>query len=210
MTLSGLQIAQVHALVKAPNIGQRYLPPESLIQIINRSKKLGLYQVIGKSFLGRDIGRVTLGHGSFVILAWSQMHGNESTTTRALVDIFQFLTQREHHLSFIESFLASCTLNIVFQLNPDGAKLFTRENATGYDINRDAIECSQPESKILKTLIDHIKPNLCLNCHDQRSLYSLDDSLNPPNISFLAPSIDEDAGINKARFKSINWINNGL
>jgi hypothetical protein len=34
---------------------------------------------------------VTHGHGPTTVLLWSQMHGDESTATMALADIFAFL-----------------------------------------------------------------------------------------------------------------------
>lgn len=210
MRLTGSQISQLYSLVKSPNFDHRYLPPERLADVIERSKKLGLYCPIGKSQSGQEIGRVNLGHGPFKILAWSQMHGDESTTTRALIDVFEFLTQRQHHPEFIKWFLTHFTLTLIFQLNPDGAKSYTRENAAGQDLNRDARSCTEPESQALQALIRLLKPDLCLNCHDQRSLYSLDRSINPPSISFLAPSIDASSGVNDARLRAMNWINGAV
>jgi hypothetical protein len=48
---------------------------------------------IGKSIHGREIRAVTFGRGPTRVLLWSQMHGDESTATMALADIFRFLTE---------------------------------------------------------------------------------------------------------------------
>ncbi|HET8762199.1 MAG TPA: hypothetical protein VFM12_02225, partial [Gemmatimonadales bacterium] len=43
---------------------------------------------VGRSMQGRSIQTVTFGHGPTTVLLWSQMHGDESTATMALADIF--------------------------------------------------------------------------------------------------------------------------
>jgi hypothetical protein len=40
---------------------------------------------IGKSLEGREIYEVTFGNGPFVVLMWSQMHGDEPTATSGVV-----------------------------------------------------------------------------------------------------------------------------
>ena len=42
-------------------------------------------EIIGNSELGKPIHAIRLGEGPVKILMWSQMHGNESTTTRGLL-----------------------------------------------------------------------------------------------------------------------------
>ena len=78
---------------------------------------------------------------------WSQMHGNESTTTKALFDFINFLHSNTKESSVILDHFTFCMLPM---LNPDGAKLYTRENANGIDLNRDAQNLSQPESIALR------------------------------------------------------------
>ena len=48
---------------------------------------------IGESMLGRPIRSVTFGQGPTRVLLWSQMHGDESTATMSLADIFRFLAE---------------------------------------------------------------------------------------------------------------------
>ena len=100
--------------------------------------------VEGMSVKKQPIYSITLGTGKKRILLWSQMHGNESTTTKALFDVLNtFKGQPE--------ILESCTLLIIPILNPDGAEAYTRFNADNIDLNRDAQALSQPESVILHT-----------------------------------------------------------
>ena len=49
--------------------------------------------------------------------------------------------------------LKACTLYIIPILNPDGAKAYTRLNANEVDLNRDAQDLSQPESKVLRAVL---------------------------------------------------------
>ena len=48
-----------------------------------------------------------------------------------------------------KEYIKNFTFYIIPQLNPDGAKLYTRNNFNDVDLNRDAIKLSQPESKCL-------------------------------------------------------------
>ena len=45
---------------------------------------------LGQSVEGREINLISFGSGKNSILCWSQMHGNESTATMALFDLFNF------------------------------------------------------------------------------------------------------------------------
>ncbi|MGA0942670.1 MAG: M14 family zinc carboxypeptidase, partial [Flavobacteriaceae bacterium] len=63
----------------------RYLPPDVLFQVLKEHAEL---EKIGHSVEGRPIYALRLGKGPVKLLAWSQMHGNESTTTRGLFDFY--------------------------------------------------------------------------------------------------------------------------
>jgi hypothetical protein len=119
---------------------------------------------------------------------WSQMHGNESTTTKALFDVFNTLISGN---SIIEHIINTCTLYIIPILNPDGAEAYTRVNANAVDLNRDAQDLSQPESKVLRQAFLSFKPHFCYNLHGQRTIFSAGNSNNPATVSFLAPAQDE-------------------
>lgn len=83
-------------------------------------------------------------------------------------------------------------------LNPDGAQNYTRENANNVDLNRDAQNLSQIESQCLRNVFNEIKPSLCLNMHDQRSIYGLKTG-KPATISFLSPAADAERTITESR-----------
>ncbi|AGC78112.1 zinc carboxypeptidase [Nonlabens dokdonensis] len=168
--------------------------------LIRRFKIESLEEIeIGKSVLGKSIYGLKLGTGSTKILAWSQMHGNESTTTRALCQLLESVD--------IENNLNSFKLYIIPILNPDGAESWTRVNANNVDLNRDAMDLSQPESTILRKVINDYQPDYCLNLHGQRTIYGSLDGKSPVQMSFLAPAGDKDRKITEVRLKSMNVIN---
>ncbi|MBP9076185.1 MAG: hypothetical protein KBG02_04945, partial [Haliscomenobacter sp.] len=69
-------------------------------------------QTVGKSMEGRTIYHIKTGNGPVTVLLWSQMHGDESTATMALFDIFNFL-QRSDELNPLRELLLT-RLNIHF------------------------------------------------------------------------------------------------
>lgn len=156
---------------------------------------------LGFSVNNEDINVVQVGNGDIQILAWSQMHGNESTSTKSLLDFLNALNNNE-----FKNILNKCTLHFIPILNPDGARLYTRNNYNKVDLNRDAKINSQPESKILNNYFLKIKPDYCFNLHDQRTIYGSDSDTHPSGLSFLSPSYDVNNSINGSRIKSMYII----
>ncbi|MFN3753906.1 M14 metallopeptidase family protein [Flavobacterium sp.] len=159
--------------------------------------------VVGHSVLGKPIYQLRLGSGKTKIFMWSQMHGNESTTTKALFDFINFL---HSNTSESETILKAFTFCLLPMLNPDGAELYTRENANKVDLNRDAQDLSQPESKVLRQVFETFQPDYCYNLHDQRTIFGVADSGIPATVSFLAPAYNESRDINEVRTKAMNVI----
>ena len=159
--------------------------------------------VLGESVNGKPIYGLTIGTGPKRILMWSQMHGNESTTTKAVLDLLNYL---KLELAESENILQNFTLQIIPILNPDGAKAYTRVNANEIDLNRDAQNQSQPESKILRLAYENFKPDYCFNLHDQRTIFNVGQTSKPATVSFLAPAFDEGRNLSESRIKSMQLI----
>jgi hypothetical protein len=157
----------------------------------------------GKSVQERPIHVLKMGSGAIRIFVWSQMHGNESTTTKAIMDWIHYLVSNE---AIAASFRNRYTFCIVPMLNPDGAFMHTRENAQEVDLNRDFVHLSQPESRLLMQLFEEFKPDYCFNMHDQRSIFGVGTPLKPATISFLAPAFDETLAMNPVRLKAVGVI----
>ncbi|MBC2840628.1 M14 family zinc carboxypeptidase [Robiginitalea sp. SC105] len=188
---------------RSKSVSGRYLSPEHLsLALQNPDRNIQMDQP-GESVNGLPVIRLRWGNGPVRVLMWSQMHGNESTTTKAVLDLLNFLCQTAGQKDALEEQL---TLEILPMLNPDGARSYTRENASGVDLNRDARVLSQPESRILRSCYESFRPDYCFNLHDQRTIYSLGASPIPATLSFLAPSADSSRSLPVNRIRAMQLI----
>jgi hypothetical protein len=188
---------------KEQSIEGRYLTLESIEPLLNKLNTNNQLSVIGESVLKNPIYSYQIGQGKTKILLWSQMHGNESTTTKAL---FDFLNVLHNGSAFAAKLLDTFAFYCIPMLNPDGAKSYTRVNANEVDLNRDSQNLTQPESRVLRTVFDSFQPDFCFNLHDQRTIFGVDNTGQPATVSFLAPSYNEEREINESRLKAINLI----
>ena len=172
----------------------------------NLDAKYFVKERIGASENGVPIFKIKIGTGNRRVLIWSQMHGNESTGTKALFDLFQFIKSPGELFSIRDSVLGNCTLIIVPMLNPDGSKSFTRVNANDIDLNRDAVERVAVESNLLRGVLEEFTPDFCFNLHDQRTIFNVEGTKNPASISFLAPSEDLERSLTKGRIETMSVI----
>ena len=62
-------------------------------ELVSRGNELFSMNEIGKSVEGRSIYQMSFGRGQKKILLWSQMHGDESTATLGLMDVFNMLVE---------------------------------------------------------------------------------------------------------------------
>ena len=186
------------------NLKGRYITLNDIEPLLLQFNSDNQVQIIGKSVLGKPIYKYELGTGKIKVLLWSQMHGNESTTTKALFDFLNLLNCNSNIAKELLSKFSFCCLPM---LNPDGALLYTRENANNIDLNRDAQNLTQPESKLLRSTFESFKPDYCYNLHDQRTIYGIEsDAIRPATVSFLAPAYNENREVNEVRAKAIKVI----
>ena len=164
---------------KESEISGRYITNDSIASLNSKYNS----SICGYSVNNLPINYFKIGSGPLKILIWSQMHGNESTSTKALFDSISFFNLHEPIM------LKELTLLVIPVLNPDGALKYTRANYNNIDLNRDAVDLSQPESVVLKDMYNSFKPDFCFNLHDQRSIYST-SNFNSSILSFLSPSAD--------------------
>ena len=191
-------------LNKEVHLFGRYICGEHILPLLEKHDKNFKVETIGSSVLGERIHAITIGKGSKKILMWSQMHGNESTTTKAIFDLCNVFADSDDPQ--IADILNNCTIAIIPMLNPDGAKSYVRFNANEVDLNRDAQDCSQPESVALRTYFDKFKPDVCFNLHGQRTIFSAGNANHPATVSFLSPAQDADCLITENRKKAMEII----
>lgn len=183
----------------------RYISPKKIEPLLHNLKKPFLLNTVGYSVENRPIHSVKIGKGDLKILMWSQMHGNESTTTKAIFDLFKALADPKAPEIF-KQIVENCSLCIIPQLNPDGASAYTRNNAADIDLNRDAQLLSQPESRVLREVFDDFQPDVCFNLHGQRTIYGMSATATPSIMSFLAPAGDSERSITLSRKRAMSAI----
>jgi hypothetical protein len=185
------------------SLNGRYITLEKIEPILLQGKYKAALKIIGKSVLDKPIYSYEIGTGSTRILIWSQMHGNESTTTKSLFDLFNFFDFDSELKTNLLNYFTFCFIPM---LNPDGAESYTRENANKIDLNRDAQNLSQPESLVLRRCYDIFNPHYCYNLHDQRTIFGVGKTNKSATVSFLAPSYNEERSFNAIRTEAAGLI----
>lgn len=201
--LSG--IVKEYAAIKNDLLFGRYITYKNIEPVLQQLESEFKINILGASNLCQPIPLVELGNGPIKILMWSQMHGNESTTTKAVFDLLNAF-RAENGINVLDNILESCTIKLIPMLNPDGAAAYTRVNANNIDLNRDAKNLMEPESKLLKEVFEQFQPDFCFNLHDQRTIFSAGSTNNPATLSFLTPSSDPDRTITPQREVSMQII----
>ena len=153
---------------------------------------------VGRSLEGREIWDVSFGTGPYVVMMWSQMHGDEPTATSALFDLYEYL-QKHHREPGVQRVFAELTVHTVPMLNPDGAERWQRRNVQGLDINRDALLLQSPEGQLLKKLRDEWNPRVGFNLHNQGWNTTAGKPPVPAAISLLSVAYDEPRTVNEGR-----------
>ena len=188
---------------KESHLYHRYINNAHIQPLFKKLESKMTIETIGLSVLKKPVYGIKMGSGPKKILMWSQMHGNESTTTKALFDLLNTLSE---DLESTQAILSACSLYIIPILNPDGAEAYTRVNANNIDLNRDAQALSQPESKILRQVFNAFKPDFCYNLHGQRTIFSAGKTNHPATVSFLAPAQDEECVVTTNRKRAMELI----
>ncbi|MCF1191669.1 M14 family metallopeptidase [Mangrovimonas sp. AS39] len=194
---------EIFNLVKEKTLFGRYIYNDHVLPLLDNLKSVFRVTEIGRSVLNKPIYAIELGNGPKRILMWSQMHGNESTTTKAVFDLLNLLSQSNMDSDAI---LNSCSIAIIPILNPDGAEQYTRVNANKVDLNRDAVNLNQPESVVLRDYYNKYQPHFCFNLHGQRTIFGVGDTGKSATVSFLSPAADPERTVNTTRKVAMELI----
>ena len=184
---------------KEKSLHGRWIPFSKIHPLLKKLQHPFKVSKIGLSEKKESIYKVQIGHGKIPVLIWSQMHGNESTGTKALFDLFKLFAKPLAFEPIVSQILNACTITFIPMLNPDGAEAYTRVNGKNVDLNRDAVDLASAESQLLHTILQEINPHYCFNLHDQRTIFTVGDTKKPATLSFLAPSINESREITQGR-----------
>ncbi|WP_185862682.1 M14 family zinc carboxypeptidase [Blattabacterium cuenoti] len=205
----------IHSLFKNYNCFQersfnssKIFKYSELLKMIKTYESICSIVPVGFSIENRKIFKIQWGSGDCKVFIWSQMHGNETTGTKAMFDILHFFL-KEKNYDLVRFIRKNLTILFIPMLNPDGSEKYQRRNAVNIDLNRDALRLQSPEIQILFHEIQYNKPNILFNLHDQRSIYNVGNTnFNPAILSFLCPSVKEkkDTKISPERKKAMGLI----
>ncbi len=158
-------------------------------------------QEAGRSTEGRSLNLISAGSGPRSVLLWSQMHGDESTATLALLDVLRCIV-RTRTEPWMSEMLRRVSVHFMPMVNPDGAMRCSRENAVGIDINRDALAAVSPEARALRGAHERLTPEVAFNLHDQ-DLRSAGNSAHVAALALLAPPPDDRRSVTAARVRAM-------
>ena len=204
IVVTSIELQKLFNKNKQNDLKGRFIHNDHILPIINSYHDKLKRTLLGESVLKKSIYKLEIGKGKIRVLMWSQMHGNESTTTKVIFDLINTLINEE--TIFLKSILEACTICIIPILNPDGAIDYMRQNANGIDLNRDAQALSQPESLILNTVFHQFKPDYCFNLHGQRTIFGVGESNKPATISFLVPAQDKKKSLTQNRITAMELV----
>lgn len=203
-TLSLETLASIYKTHQETSLFGKWIHYQHISPLLSELSKNLHVSVIGSSENNVPIQRVKFGSGAKKILIWTQMHGNESTGTKAVFDFFNCIAHSDH--AIFKRILRECTILCIPMLNPDGALNYTRVNANDIDLNRDAVDQKAKESKLLRTVLEAFHPDFSFNLHDQRTIFGVEGTKNPATLSFLAPSEEETRKLTNGRIETMNVI----
>ncbi len=198
-------LTELHTGVRVAGLEDRRFDQETFWQavgpVVEGSERFRV-EPVGRSAEGRPLYTVSFGEGPVSVFLWSQMHGDESTASMALADIYAAVATNPDH-PIIRTILRGATVHTLPLLNPDGAERFQRRNAQGIDINRDARRLATPEGRVLKAVRDALEPDFGFNLHDQGIGTRVGDTDRGVAIALLSPPFDESREVNDVRHRAM-------
>ena len=200
-----LEIKGLLAIFEQLNSGKlqrKSLNHKKLKEFLSKNFAPDQISLVGYSYQKREIYSVKFGYGKTKVLLWSQMHGNEPSSTLSLLKVLDFLKNTNNNIS--KKILENLQILAIPMLNPDGAVAFTRRNAMQIDINRDARRLTAPESKILQNIAQTFSPHWAFNMHDQEIYYGTKTSPYPTALALLVPSASPESHCEQERFEAMS------
>jgi hypothetical protein len=121
MTMNSLSPTQYNE-IKQSALDKPQLDYDDIAPLLMQHQQNPLFRFtqLGQSALGTPIWHIDIGSGPVKILAWSQMHGNESTATAALMDLLNFIAA-ESQKNWRDNWLSKVSIRLIPMVNPDGA-----------------------------------------------------------------------------------------
>jgi hypothetical protein len=164
------EIAKNSNRVKVEVIGQSAGDRDMFLVTLSDPKamgRLGHYQRIRKLMLEDPEAAqeliVELGDFKVPFFVNASIHGDEKPGVDAAIRLIETLAYEDN--DEVRAILDSVILLVNVVANPDGRVQNTRSNANGFDLNRDFITQSQPETRAMVKVITEWNPMVLLDLH---------------------------------------------
>jgi hypothetical protein len=129
--------------------------------------RLGRYQAIRNTMLKdpEKAQEMIEKFGDFKVPVFinGSIHGNENPGVDAAIRLIETLAYED--TPEVQAILDNVILLVNVVQNPDGRVMYTRRNANGFDINRDFIAQTQPETKATIKVLTEWNPMITLDLH---------------------------------------------
>ena len=134
-------------------------------QIANETN--AILDVIGQSYLGRNIYSLTVGTGDNLMMVTGGVHRSEPASREAVLikarDVAYNLT------GLYTDYLSNHKIMFIPTVQLDNNN--SRHNAQGLNINRDAYSLQTPEMRALMTVVTRENPELFIDFHEKSGSY---------------------------------------
>ncbi len=129
--------------------------------------RLGRYQAIRNTML-KDPEKAQemidkFGDFKVPVFINGSIHGNENPGVDAAIRLIETLAYED--TPEVQAILENVILLVNVVQNPDGRVMYTRQNANGFDINRDFISQTQPETQATVKVLTEWNPMVTLDLH---------------------------------------------
>jgi len=148
--------------------------------------RLGRYRAIRKTML-RDPEKAQalideFGDFKVPVLVNGSIHGHEYPGTDAAIRLIETLAYGESEE--VQAILENVILLVNVVANPDGRVLGTRRNANGFDLNRDFLTQSQPETRAAARVLTEWNPMVVLDLHGFANPMLIEPTTPPHNPNY--------------------------
>ena len=148
--------------------------------------RLGQYQAIRQTML-KDPEKAQemidkFGDFKVPVFINASIHGNENPGVDAAIRLLETLAYED--TPEVQAILDSAIVLVNVVQNPDGRVMYTRRNANGFDLNRDFITQSQPETRATVKILTEWNPMVFLDLHGFVSPMLIEPCTPPHNPNY--------------------------
>ncbi len=152
---------------QTPPIGTSNSEMVEYLQKITTASDVLEMEIAGKSHQQREIPvvfsppRKQWKSENTTVMIFAQQHGNEPSGKEALLMILHEIYLNPQHYDFSK-------LNLIFvpMVNPDGNEVNRRRNGNRYDLNRNHVILTEPETQALHKIFNKYQPQVTLDVHE--------------------------------------------